>query len=85
MKRGVKKKNKLSHKTKQIIIIVSIIVLVLLISLIAYLLIFKKGVTYFGFTIPDFTAGANLGDSIGDAANANVWEDAKINPFGNES
>ncbi len=70
---------------KKLIIIIAIIFFLLLISAIAYFLLFKKGMSYFGFTVPDFSGGATLGDSIGDAANANVWEGAKLNPFENES
>lgn len=77
-------KKRLSKKT---ILIISILVavLILIIATVAYLLIFKKGATYFGFTVPDFTAGATLGDTIGNAANANVWDNTKLNPFGNEA
>ncbi len=70
---------------KKLIIIIAIIILFLLIFAVAYFLLFKKGVSYFGFTVPDFSGGARLGDTIGGAANANVWEGAKLNPFENES
>ncbi len=80
----MKKRGKNDKRVKLIILIV-IIILLILIAVIAYFLIFKKGVSYFGFTIPDFSGGAKLGDTIGGAANANVWEGAKLNPFGNES
>lgn len=75
---------KVSPKLKLIIIIL-IIILAVIVSVILYLLIFKQGVSYFGFTIPDFSGGAKLGDAIGDAVNSNPWQDAKLNPFENSS
>ncbi len=78
MKKRKKNKNRL-------IIAIIIILLLLLIFTAVYFLVFKRGVTYFGFTVPDFSGGAVLGDSIGGATNANVWDNAKLNPFANES
>ncbi len=70
---------------KKLIILIIILLLVIIVSVVAYFLIFKKGVTYFGFTIPDFSKGANLGDIVGNLVNSNPWKDTKLNPFENES
>ncbi|MDD5012128.1 MAG: hypothetical protein PHQ66_00570 [Candidatus Nanoarchaeia archaeon] len=80
MKRGVRKKDKL-----KLIIIVAGIALLILICAAAYFLIFKPGVSYFGFTVPDFSQGANLGDVVGGSVNSNPWENTQLNPFANES
>jgi len=80
-----KEEKKVSGKRKRIVIIAIILVILLVAFLAGYFILNNTTKFSFGFAGFDFSSSANAIDSIGDAANTNTFENAKLNPFANET
>ena len=68
-------------KKKWIIITIIIIILLIIAGIIVFFLINKSGGSDFGFNGFDFSASSKALNSIGEAANKNTFDNAKLNPF----
>lgn len=64
--------------------IVIICIIILIVAVTAVYFIFLKG-SSFSFGIFDFSAGTNAFSNIGEVANANAFENIKLNPFANST
>jgi len=75
-------------KRGKIILVIIILAIVVLAALVYFLLFTRSGYdfgTSLGFSMPDYSRGANLGDVVGQGTNSNPYEDVKLNPFKNET
>ena len=65
--------------SKKVVVIIAIIIILLI--AVSLFFILKKTPLSFSFSGADFSAGSKVIDSVGSAANKNVFEDVKLNPF----